>query len=389
MAHAVLSASGASRWLACTPSARLEEQFPDSTSEYAKEGTLAHEVCELKVRKNLIEQMPTRTYNTKLKKLKENELWQDEMDKFTDVYLEYIQELVHSYSCTPAVMVEKKVDFSQYVPEGFGTADCIVIAEGTMHIIDFKYGKGVAVSSENNPQMKLYALGAYLEYSMLYPIEKIKMAIVQPRLENEASESEIFVAELMDWAENVVKPLAEKAYKGEGTYIAGNHCRFCRAKATCRERARMNLEASKFEMRAGALLSDTEVGEALKMAQDLAKWAEDLKEYALTESLKGKIIPGWKAVEGRSVRAFKDTDLAIKTIIDSGIDEILLYDRKIKTLAQIEKLLGAKQFKELVGELVEKAPGKPTLVLETDKREKIVNRITAEEDFNDNYEEEK
>lgn len=389
MAHAILSASGASRWLACTPSARLEEQFPDSTSEYAKEGTLAHEVCELKVRKNLIEQMPTRTYNTKLKKLKENELWQDEMDKFTDAYLEYIQKLVHSYSCSPAVMVEKKVDFSQYVPEGFGTADCIVIAEGTMHIIDFKYGKGVAISAENNPQMKLYALGAYLEYSMLYPIEKIKMAIVQPRLENEASESEIFVAELMDWAENVVKPLAEKAYKGEGTYIAGSHCRFCRAKATCRERARMNLEASKFEMRAGALLSDTEVGEALKMAQDLAKWAEDLKEYALTESLKGKIIPGWKAVEGRSVRAFKDTDLAIKTIVDSGIDEALLYERKQLTLAQIEKLLGAKQFKELVGELVEKAPGKPTLVLETDKREKIVNRITAEEDFNDNYEEEK
>ncbi len=389
MAHAILSASGASRWLACTPSARLEEQFPDSTSEYAKEGTLAHEVCELKVRKNLIEQMSTRAYNTKLKKLKENELWQDEMDKFTDAYLEYIQKLVHSYSCSPAVMVEKKVDFSQYVPEGFGTADCIVIAEGTMHIIDFKYGKGVAVSAENNPQMKLYALGAYLEYSMLYPIEKIKMAIVQPRLENEASESEIFVAELMDWAENVVKPLAEKAYRGEGTYIAGNHCRFCRAKATCRERARMNLEASKFEMRAGALLSDTEVGEALKMAQDLAKWAEDLKEYALTESLKGKIIPGWKAVEGRSVRAFKDTDLAIKTIVDSGIDEALLYERKQLTLAQIEKLLGAKQFKELVGELVEKAPGKPTLVLETDKREKIVNRITAEEDFNDNYEEEK
>ena len=389
MAHAVLSASGASRWLVCTPSARLEEQFPDSTSEYAKEGTLAHEVCELKVRKNLIELMSTRTYNTKLKKLKENELWQDEMDKFTDAYLEYIQELVHSYSCSPAVMVEKKVDFSQYVPEGFGTADCIVIAEGTMHIIDFKYGKGVAVSAENNSQMKLYALGAYLEYSMLYPIEKIRMAIIQPRLENEASESEIFVAELMDWAENVVKPLAEKAYKGEGTYIAGNHCRFCRAKATCRERARMNLEASKFEMKAGALLSDTEVGEALKMAQDLAKWAEDLKEYALTESLKGKIISGWKAVEGRSVRAFKDTDLAIKTIVDSGIDEALLYERKQLTLAQIEKLLGAKQFKELVGELVEKAPGKPTLVLETDKREKIVNRITAEEDFNDNYEEEK
>ena len=162
MAHAILSASGASRWMACTPSARLEEQFPDSTSEYAKEGTLAHELCELKVRKNLIEPMHTRTYNSKLKKIKEHELWQDEMEKHTDTYLEYIQGLVHSYNCTPAVMVEKKVDFSSYVPDGFGTADCIIIADGTLHVIDFKYGKGVAVSAENNPQMKLYGLGAYL-----------------------------------------------------------------------------------------------------------------------------------------------------------------------------------------------------------------------------------
>lgn len=389
MAHAVLSASGASRWMACTPSARLEEQFPDSTSDYAKEGTLAHEVCELKVRKNLIEQMHTRTYSSKMKKLKENELWQAEMDKYTDAYLEYIQKLVHSYNCSPAVMVEKRVDFSSYVPEGFGTADCVIIADGIMHIIDFKYGKGVPVSAENNPQMKLYALGAYLEYSMIYQIETVKLAIIQPRIENEVSEFEISVTELLDWAENTVKPLAEKAYKGEGTYIAGEHCRFCRAKATCRERARMNLEASKFEMKPGALLSDEEVGEALKMAQDLAKWAEDLKEYALAESLKGKIIPGWKAVEGKSSRVFTDTEIAIKTIIDSGIDEALLYERKQLTLAQIEKVLGAKEFKELVGNMVVKSPGKPTLVVETDKREKIVNKITADEDFNDNYEEEK
>ncbi|WP_308007901.1 DUF2800 domain-containing protein [uncultured Fusobacterium sp.] len=381
MAHAILSASGASRWMACTPSARLEERFPDSTSEYAKEGTLAHELCELKVRKNLIEPMHTRTYNSKLKKIKEHELWQDEMDRHTDTYLEYIQELVHSYNCTPAVMVEKKVDFSSYVPDGFGTADCIIIAEGVLHVIDFKYGKGVAVSAENNSQMKLYGLGAYLEYSFLYAINKVKMTIVQPRLDEVISEYEISTTELMEWAEEVVKPLAEKAYKGEGTYIAGNHCKFCRAKATCRERARMNLEVAKFDFKEPALLSDEEVGEALKMAQDLAKWAEDLKDYALAESLKGKLIPGWKAVEGRGSRVFTDNEEALKVLINSGIDETMLYERKQLTLAQIEKVLGPKQFKELVGNMVEKSPGKPTLVLDTDKREAISNKTTAVEDF--------
>lgn len=381
MAHAILSASGASRWMACTPSARLEEQFPDSTSEYAKEGTLAHELCELKVRKNLIEPMHTRTYNSKLKKIKEHELWQDEMEKHTDTYLEYIQGLVHSYNCTPAVMVEKKVDFSSYVPDGFGTADCIIIADGTLHVIDFKYGKGVAVSAENNPQMKLYGLGAYLEYSFLYAIDKVKMTIVQPRLDEVISEYEISVTELMEWAEEVVKPLADMAYKGEGTYIAGNHCKFCRAKATCRERARMNSEVAKFDFKQPALLTDEEVGEALKMAQDLAKWAEDLKDYALAESLKGKLIPGWKAVEGRGSRVFTDNEEALKVLIGSGIDETMLYERKQLTLAQIEKVLGPRQFKELVGNMVEKSPGKPTLVLDTDKREAITNKTTAVEDF--------
>lgn len=380
MAHAILSASGASRWMACTPSARLEEQFPDSTSDYAKEGTLAHELCELKVRKNLIEPMHTRTYNSKLKKIKEHELWQDEMDKHTDTYLEYIQGLVHSYNCTPAVMVEKKVDFSSYVPDGFGTADCIIIADRTLHVIDFKYGKGVAVSAENNPQMKLYGLGAYLEYSFLYAIDKVKMTIVQPRLDD-ISECEISTTELMEWAEEAVKPLADMAYKGEGTYIAGNHCKFCRAKATCRERARMNSEVAKFDFKQPALLTDEEVGEALKMAQDLAKWAEDLKDYALAESLKGKLIPGWKAVEGRGSRVFTDNEEALKVLIGSGIDETMLYERKQLTLAQIEKVLGPKQFKELVGELVEKSVGKPTLVIETDKREAITNKTTAIEDF--------
>lgn len=381
MAHAILSASGASRWMACTPSARLEEQFPDSTSEYAKEGTLAHELCELKVRKNLIEPMHTRTYNSKLKKLKEHELWQDEMDKHTDTYLEYIQGLVHSYSCTPAVMVEKKVDFSSYVPDGFGTADCIIIADGTLHVIDFKYGKGVAVSAENNPQMKLYGLGAYLEYSFLYAIDKVKMTIVQPRLDEVISEYEISTTELMEWAEEVVKPLADMAYRGEGTYIAGNHCRFCRAKATCRARARMNLEVAKFDFKKPPLLSDEEVGEALKQAQDLAKWAEDLKDYALAESLKGKLIPGWKAVEGRGSRSFVNMDAAFATLCEHGYDESMLYERKPLSVAQIEKLIGKEGIQTLLEGLVEKSPGKPTLVVDTDKREAITNKTTAVEDF--------
>ena len=381
MAHAILSASGASRWMVCTPSARLEEQFPDSTSEYAKEGTLAHELCELKVRKNLIEPMHTRTYNSKLKKLKEHELWQDEMDKHTDTYLEYIQGLVHSYSCTPAVMVEKKVDFSSYVPDGFGTADCIIIADGTLHVIDFKYGKGVAVSAENNPQMKLYGLGAYLEYSFLYAIDKVKMTIVQPRLDEVISEYEISTSELIEWAEEAVKPLADMAYKGEGTYIAGNHCRFCRAKATCRARARMNLEVAKFDFKEPALLSDEEVGEALKQAQDLAKWAEDLKDYALAESLKGKLIPGWKAVEGRGSRSFVNMDAAFATLCEHGYDESMLYERKPLSVAQIEKLIGKEGIQTLLEGLVEKSPGKPTLVVDTDKREAITNKTTAVEDF--------
>lgn len=381
MSHALLSASGAHRWLLCTPSARLEEQFPDSTSTYAEEGTLAHELCEIKVNKALLG-MPTKTYNSTLKKIKGNNLYQTEMDKYTDEYLDYILEKVHSFDSPPTVIVEKKVDFSSYVPEGFGTADCIILGDGELHIVDFKYGKGVEVSAEYNPQMMLYALGAYLEYSFLFQIEAVKMTIVQPRIGN-TSEYSMLVEELLEWAELTVKPKAQMAWNGEGNFIAGEHCKFCRAKASCRERARKNLETEKFELKKGPLLSPGEIGEALKKAVDLAKWAEDLKEYALAESLKGNDIPGWKAVEGRGSRNFTDNDLAIKKLKEAGIAEELLYERKQYTLAQIEKLVGTKDFKKIVGDLVVKNPGKPTLVVDTDKREKITNKVTAAEDFAD------
>lgn len=381
MSHALLSASGAHRWLSCTPSAKLEEQFPDSTSTYAEEGTLAHELCEIKVNKALLG-MPTKTYNSTLKKIKGNDLYQTEMDKYTDEYLDYILEKVHSFDSPPTVIVEKKVDFSSYVPEGFGTADCIILGDGELHIVDFKYGKGVEVSAENNPQMMLYALGAYLEYSFLFQIEAVKMTIVQPRIGN-ISEYSMLVEELLEWAELTVKPRAQMAWNGEGDYVAGDHCKFCRAKASCRERARKNLEAENFELKEGPLLSLEEIGEALKKAIDLAKWAEDLKEYALAESLKGNDIPGWKAVEGRGSRNFTDNDLAIKKLKEAGIAEELLYERKQYTLAQIEKMVGTKEFKKIVGDLVVKNPGKPTLVVDTDKREKITNKVTAAEDFAD------
>lgn len=381
MAHALLSASGAHRWIACTPSAKLEEQFPDSTSTYAEEGTLAHELCEIKVNKALLG-MSTKAYNSALKKIKGNDLYQTEMDKYTEEYLEYIQEKVHSFEYPPTIIVEKKVDFSDYVPEGFGTADCIILADGELHIVDFKYGKGVEVFADYNPQMMLYALGAYLEYSFLFQIDAIKMTIVQPRL-NSISEFSIGVNELLEWADSTVRPKAQMAWNGEGDFVAGEHCKFCRAKALCRERARKNLEAEKFELKEGPLLSLDEIGEALKKAIDLAKWAEDLKEYALAESLKGNDIPGWKAVEGRGNRNFTDNDLAIKKLKEAGIAEELLYERKQYTLAQIEKLVGTKDFKKIVGDLVVKNPGKPTLVVDTDKREKITNKVTAAEDFAD------
>lgn len=381
MSHALLSASGAHRWLSCTPSAKLEEQFPDSTSTYAEEGTLAHELCEIKVNKALLG-MPTKTYNSTLKKIKGNDLYQTEMDKYTDEYLDYILEKVHSFDSPPTVIVEKKVDFSSYVPEGFGTADCIILGDGELHIVDFKYGKGVEVSAEYNPQTMLYALGAYLEYSFLFQIEAVKMTIVQPRIGN-ISEYSMLVEELLEWAELIVKPKAQMAWLGNGDYTAGEHCKFCRARASCRERARKNLETENFELKKGPLLSPDEIGEALKKAIDLAKWAEDLKEYALAESLKGNDIPGWKAVEGRGSRNFTDNDLAIKKLKEAGIAEELLYERKQYTLAQIEKMVGTKDFKKIVGDLVVKNPGKPTLVVDTDKREKITNKVTAAEDFAD------
>lgn len=377
--HALLSASGASRWLACPPSARLEEGLPESTSEYAEEGRLAHAIAELKLRKHFIEPMTARKFNAALKKLQEHPQYQPEMLEHTDRYLEEVQCVAHSFSSRPYVVAEKRVDYAHVAPEGFGTCDCIVIGGDTMHVFDFKYGKGVEVSAECNPQMMLYALGALRIYSILYSIRVVEMHIIQPRIGNFDAWA-LPADELNAWAEEI-RPIARLAYAGEGEFNAGEHCRFCRAKAQCRARARQMLALEEFKQAPAAQLTLSEIGDILFRAQTLAKWVEEMQAFALTQCLAGTEVPGWKAVEGRSVRAWTDQEAAFAALLDSGVEEAMLYERRPLTLAAIEKMLGKKAFDQTVAEFVVSPPGKPTLVPVTDKREAITNQPTPEELF--------
>lgn len=380
--HALLSASGAHRWLHCTGSPLLEKDFPDSTSVYAQEGTLAHELCELKLMAYTGE-ITKRKLTSMKNRLMKSELWQPEMESTSETYLDYIKDITMSYTVKPVILTEKRVDFSRYVPEGFGTADCLILAGDTLHVVDYKHGKGVVVDADHNPQMMLYALGAMSELSLLYRFKFVHMTIVQPRVNN-ISEFTLTADELTEWGEMVVKPKAEAAISGKGEFEAGDWCRFCRAKQQCKTRYESNdsLYPELSERHDPRLITLAELGEYLKRGKDMAAWLEDMKEYALSESLAGADVPGWKAVEGRGSRAFTDTDEAVDTLIKNGIDESVLYERRVLTLAQMEKAVGKKAFGELVGDLVIKNPGKPTLVEESDKRPKITNQPTAADVFN-------
>lgn len=380
--HALLSASGAHRWLHCTGSPLLEKDFPDSTSVYAQEGTLAHELCELKLMAYTGE-ITKRKLTSMKNKLMKSELWQPEMDSTSETYLDYIKDITMSYTVKPVILTEKKVDFSRYVPEGFGTADCLILAGDTLHVVDYKHGKGVVVDADHNPQMMLYALGAMSELSLLYRFKFVHMTIVQPRVNN-ISEFTMTADELTEWGESVVKPKAEAAISGKGEFEAGDWCRFCRAKQQCKTRYESNgsLYPELSAQHDPRLISLAELGEYLRRGRDMAAWLEDMKEYALSESLAGADVPGWKAVEGRGSRAFTDTDEAVDTLVKNGIDESVLYERRVLTLAQMEKAVGKKAFGELVGALVVKNPGKPTLVEESDKRPRITNQPTAADVFN-------
>jgi hypothetical protein len=378
-AHALLSANSSHRWLHCTPSVRLEEKLPESTSGYAVEGSLAHEIAELKLRKYCIEPMGARTFNARNKKFKKNPLFQEEMMKHTDTYLDYIAAVLHGFSSPPYVACEKKVDYGGFAQEGFGTCDCIIIGGNILHIIDFKYGKGVPVSAKDNPQMKLYALGAYSEYSFLYPIDTVKMTIIQPRLDNCISDDSLGIEELLVWGESI-KPIAKMAFNGEGEYSLGEHCRFCRAKALCRARADHYLSLEEFHKMRPPLISKEEVGEILRRTQELAVWVKSLEEFALSECLQGKEVTGWKLVAGRAVRQFINQDEAFKVLMDNGFEETMLYERKPLTLSETEKLVGKTKFKKLLSSYIHTPPGKLTLVLSEDKREPF-KKMPASEVF--------
>lgn len=380
-AHALLSASGASRWMACTPSARLEENFEEKESVYAAEGTLAHEIAELKLRKHFTEPMAKSTFTRRLNKFKKHELYQDEMLRHTDTYLEYLQELALSMDSAPYVAVEKRLDFSKVVPEGFGTVDCLMVGGDTLYITDFKYGKGVPVSAEDNPQMKLYALGAYFEYSFLYPIKNVHLAIIQPRLDS-ISEWTLTADSLLEWAKEV-EERAKLAWEGKGDFVPGEHCKFCKAKAQCRARSEQYTALADFEAKKPELLTDEEIGTILEKAVGIESWVKSLKDHALSVALSGGNVPGWKAVEGRGSRNFTDLDKAFEHLQSNNIDEAMLYERVPLSVAKLEKALGKKYFRELLEEqgFVVKQPGKPTLAPSTDKRKAITNAVDPAEVF--------
>lgn len=379
-AHALLSASGAHRWMNCTPSAVLESQFPDTTSEAAKEGTLAHEMAEAKLQHLFNTQDYRKAKLTRtLNKIKKDELYQSEMDGYTDDYVAYIRKAAMEFEKTPYIAIEKRLDLTAYIPDGFGTADCVMIGEKTLHIIDLKYGKGVPVSAEDNPQLMIYALGALEAYKMLFAIDTVKISIVQPRIDNTNS-SACSVTLLREWGEDV-KELANIAIKGEGEYTPGDWCRFCRARQQCRARADKNIELA-FEIdKKPPLITNEEVGEYLRKGEDVAKWLSELQDYALAECLAGRDVDGYKAVEGRGSRSWTNMDAAFEAIIEEGTNEAMLYERKPLTLAQVEKLMGKAHFEDVAGEYVIKNPGKPTLVPSTDKRQAITNKISAKEAF--------
>lgn len=368
--HALLSASGAHRWLECTPSAQLELQFPQSTSEYAEEGTAAHELCELTARYWLGE-IREAEYENQRDELAKGKYYNAEMQECANDYAKFVAEKTAAAreTCEDAfTALEVRVDFSKYVKDGFGTGDCIIVSDNVLEIIDFKYGKGVRVEAAGNPQMKLYALGAYLEYNTLFDIDSVRMTIFQPRLSGVQSSDEITVKELLEWAEKYVKPRAKLAYKGEGEFAPSEEvCKFCRAKAQCKARADKNLKLFD-EAPDVLLLTPEDAGKILEQAGDIQSWLADLESLVSSTLLAGQHVEGWKMVEGRSNRRFADELKVVDAMKAAGYDESLLYERKLITLTQMEKDFGKKAVAETLGELIVKPQGKPTLAPAKDKR---------------------
>ena len=357
--HATLSASSSHRWLNCPPFVRICENYADVTTDYAAEGTDAHALCEYQLKQSL---------GIPAENPIENLTWyNEEMEGCAAGYAAYVMELLEDakQTCTdPVVLIEQRVDFSRWVKDGFGTADCILIADGVLNIVDYKHGKGVEVSAEKNPQMMLYALGALEIFDGIYDIETVRMTIYQPRLSN-ISVSEMAKDTLLEWADTELTQKAQLAYEGKGEFHSGEWCRFCKAKAECRERAEANLELAKYEFAKPPLLEDEEIADILSKVDALTAWADDVKEYVLQQAVGGKKWSGWKLVEGRSNRKYRsDTDVA-NVVAHAGFDP---YEHKVRGITAMQMLLGRSRFEELLSPYIEKPQGKPTLVPESDKR---------------------
>lgn len=385
--HAKLSASGAHRWMACPPSANLEARFPDRSSEFAEEGTFAHSLAELILRYNNNE-ISKRAYTTRLNRLKKDPMYSQEMQDYIADYAQQVWEQFNEAraSCPDAqIFFEQRLDFSEYVPEGFGTGDVVIIADDLMQVIDLKYGKGVGVSAEGNPQLRLYGLGAYLEHSMLYDIQRVKTTIIQPRLDSISTE-EISVEDLLGWAGEQVRPRALMAMRGEGEFRAGEHCRFCKAFATCRAQKDYQMELMKYDFADAELLEDSEIGDVLARADALVKWAEAVKGYAFDQALNhGAHFDGWKLVEGRSNRKYTDEKQVAERLAEAGYAEIYK-PQELQGITAMEKLVGKKRLAELLGDLVEKPEGKPVLAPESDRRPELNTAQKARDEFPDEIE---
>ena len=373
--HATLSASSSHRWMNCPPSVRLTEHIADNGSVYAAEGSEAHALCEYKLRRLL-----GIDADNPLDGPGGLQYYDSTMEDAANGYAAYVMELLEDIRQTcadPIVMVEQNLDYSRWVKDGYGTGDAVIVADGTLHVVDFKYGTGVPVSAEGNSQMRLYALGALDMFGELYDIDTVVMTIYQPRLASISTDT-ISKTDLLDWAENTLRPLADQAYKGEGDLNAGSWCRFCKLRNTCRKRAEANLAMAQHDFKLPPTLSDEEIAVMLDKLDDLISWAGDVKEYALNAALHGTRFHGWKLVEGRSNRRYTDETAVAQIVSGTGHDP---YEHKLLGITAMEKLLGKKQFATLLSDLVERPQGKPVLVPASDKRPEMTN---AKNDFANN-----
>ena len=370
-AHALLSPSAAHRWINCTAAPRLEADVEDKGSEFAAEGTLAHAYCAQKLKAFL--GLPTEDEAKEIAELNDR-YHTGEMDEYTDTYKTIVLEKYNAARAKTKdalLLIETRLDFSEYVPDAFGTADAIIIADGTMEVIDFKYGKGVKVSAEDNSQMKIYALGAYEKFSFEYKIDRVRMTIIQPRIEN-FSEWELSVSELMAWTDSVLTPKAQQAYKGDGPQVPGDWCQFCKVKSNCRALTQKCIEAAKNHPDPKLISPDELAADVLPMLATVKTWLAGVEDYALQQALSGVQLPGWKIVEGRSVRKITDPEAAAVALNQAGYKTTEIYKpQELRTITELEKMAGKKNFAAICGEFIDKPQGKPTLAPESDKRPAI------------------